>query len=264
MGLHTIPASTGFRYVMADCRHHYIFLKGKVKLYNTARVLLSQNTKCNPGSLVTQCQLKAAGKPSVILLRGIQCFRVTCGEQGKCLILSAWLAWTRSVLYLQQKVTRLWRAYDNVLCQYIMYLPRTGWFLLWVSLWRSWTCRWSGSPWALSGRGCCCLKMFNRASSTPHSSVSGSSSVVNTSWLAPFTCSLLYFSPYVHASYLISFNKKSFRTKVRGIVSQRTGGRLGWWCSAHLFSSYLTWVKGSDMTAFGEVYCIMVISFFKY
>lgn len=146
-----------------------------------------------------------------------------------------------------------------------MCLPCAGWFLLWVSPWRSWTCRWSGSPWALSGRGCCCLKTFNRASSTPHSSVSGSSSVANTSWLAPFVCSPPCFSPYFHVSYSISFyKKKSFRTKVRGIVSQRTGGRSGWWCSAHLFSSYLTWVKGKDMTAFGEVSCVMLTSFFKY
>lgn len=85
-----------------------------------------------------------------------------------------WPVRTRSILCLQHKVTRCMR------------LPCTGWFLLWVSLWRSWTCQWSGSPWALSGHGCCCSKTFNRASSTPRSSVSGSSSVVNTSWLALF------------------------------------------------------------------------------
>lgn len=50
-----------------------------------------------------------------------------------------------------------------------------------------------------------------------------------------------YFPPHfsIHSS-LNLLNNKPFRTKVRGIVCQRTGGRSGWWCSALLCSSYLT------------------------
>lgn len=123
-------------------------------------------------------------------------------------------------------------------------------------------CRWSGSPWALSGHGCCCSKTFSRASSTPHSSVSGSSSVGSTSWLEPFAgpFSWLCFS-YFHAKYLFIyfFNNKSLRITARGIVSRRTGGRSGSWCSAHLFSSYLTWVKGKDAAAAFEVTCCAIV-----
>lgn len=65
--------------------------------------------------------------------------------------------------------------------------------------------------------------------------------------------------------YAVSFKNKPFRTTARGIGSQRTGGRSGWWCSAHLFSSYLTWVKGNNAAAFEEVCCVVIVlSFFTY
>lgn len=121
-------------------------------------------------------------------------------------------------------------------------------------------CRWNGSPWALSGHGCCCLKTFSRASSTPRSSVSGSSSVGSTSWLEPFAgpFSWLCFS-YFHAKSFFFLNNKSLRTTARGIVFQRTGGRSGSWCSAHLFSSYLTWVKGKGAAAFEVMLCYFLL-----
>ncbi len=73
------------------------------------------------------------------------------------------------------------------------------------------------------------------------------------------------FSLFPHCTFLNTFSPvmqfcsttKSLRTKVGGIGSQRTGGRSGWWCSAHLFSSFLTWVKGNNMTALDELHVLL-------
>lgn len=124
-----------------------------------------------------------------------------------------------------------------------------GWSSLWVSPWRCSTCRWSGSRWASSGRGCCCLRTSSRASSTPCSSVSGSSSAGSTSWWQHLFSSWFDFStlicPLVFGKQSnVPLDNKMCRTMAAGTGSRRTGGRSGWCCSAHQSSSYLTWVKG--------------------
>lgn len=105
----------------------------------------------------------------------------------------------------------------------LMYLSCSGWFLLWASQWPSWTCRWSGCPWALSGHGCCCLKMPSRAPYTLYSSVSGSSSVVNTSWLAGLSL-LLHISLHFPASCYLFFHSLNHQDQ-----RQRNLLSVYWW-----------------------------------
>lgn len=120
-----------------------------------------------------------------------------------------------------------------------MYSSCSGWFLLWASQWPSWTCRWSGCPWALSGHGCCCLKMPSSAPYTLYSSVSGSSSVVNTSWLAGLSLLLAHFSaPSCQLLLILSFIKSPGPTSEESPLSLLVAS---WACGVWIFCSSLNW-----------------------
>lgn len=232
-----------------QCR--FLLRVGEFRLHCSYFETLSANTSI----LVTQYKLRVPGKPFGCIFKmhlkpQVSMWRARLKGNGASVR-------TRSMLCLQDNITCPQTQCNTVLVS--VFTSHRSIFALGVSMtflnvpveWISLGCEWT---WML---------LFEDVQQGVfYSSLfcfwiifCGEHLMVRTFCWSVFLTVLFILSCKIFFSFYL--NNKSLRTTARGIVSRRTGGRSGSWCSAHLFSSYLTWVKGNDAAAFEVIFVLL-------